>query len=111
MSFFGWVSSRSRMVALGLEGRSATPASIRSGINMPHEYAALHKYLEARYASLVVLTFEQIESLVGFSLPEVARTDGTWWTRDGGHTDAWTKTQRSARPNLLARNVAFERQL
>ena len=109
MSFFGWVSSRSRMVALGLEGRSTSPASTRSGINMPHEYAALHKYLEARYASLVVLTFEQIESLVGFSLPEAARTDGTWWTRDGGHTEAWTKTQRNATPNLLARNVAFER--
>jgi hypothetical protein len=109
MNFFGWVTSRSRMVALGLEGRSATPASARPGMNMPHEYAALHKYLEARYASLVVLTFEQIESLLGFSLPDAARTDGTWWTLDTRHAEAWAQARRSATPNLLARNVAFER--
>jgi len=76
---------------------------------MAPEYAALHKYLENRYASLVVLSFEQIESLLGFSLPDGARTDRTWWTHDDGHTEAWAKARRSAVPNLLARNVAFER--
>ena len=75
---------------------------------VPPEYAALHRYLDNRYASLVVLTFEQIESLLGFSLPDAARTEKTWWTRDDGHTEAWAKARRSATQNLLARNVAFE---
>jgi len=109
MSFFGWVSSRSRIMALGLEGRSGTPASARSATEVPPEYAALHRYLNDRYASLVVLTFEQIESLLGFPLPGAARTEGTWWTRADRHTAAWAKAQRTAAPNLPARNVAFER--
>ena len=109
MSFFEWVTSRSRTVALGLEGRSTTPEPGRSGMDVPHKYVGLHKYLEARYASLVVLTFEQIESLLGFPLPGAARTEGTWWTRTDPHTAAWEKARRTATPNLLARNVAFQR--
>jgi len=109
MSLFRWVSSRSRVVALGLEGRSATPAPARSVTDVPPEYAGLHRYLNDRYASLVVLTFEQIESLLGFPLPGAARTEGTWWTRTDPHTAAWDKARRTATPNLLARNVAFQR--
>ena len=44
---------------------------------MPHvpcEYRALYAYLEHRYASVVGLTFEQIEALLGFALPTPART-------------------------------------
>jgi hypothetical protein len=107
MSFFGWVSSRSRMVALGLDGHRAKAA--RFGADVPPEYAALHSYLDDRYASLVVLTFEQIESLLGFSLPGAARTERTWWTHPDRHTEAWVKARRSATPNLLAGNVAFQR--
>ena len=109
MSFFDWMSSRSRIMALGLEGRSTMPAASRSVTDVPPEYAALHRYLNDRYASLVVLTFEQIESLLGFPLPGAARTEGTWWTRADRHTAAWVKAQRTAAPNLPARNVAFQR--
>ena len=49
-------------------------------------YQALHGYLDRRYADTAVLTFEQIESLLGFSLPEQARTDDDWWV--GAGTDA-----------------------
>jgi len=74
---------------------------------------ALYTYLQHRYASNVVLTFEQVESLVGFSLPPRARTERDWWTtltRDTDrHSDAWTVAQRTATPNLSARTVAFER--
>jgi hypothetical protein len=74
-----------------------------------------HKYLEARYADIVVLTFGQIEDLLGFSLPAAARTDPAWWTNvradsaDPTICDAWTLAHRTARPNLMARNVRFER--
>ena len=75
-------------------------------------YLPLYAYLEHRYASSVVLTFEQIESLLGFALPTEARRDTGWWSvagndpRDG---DAWTAASRSAMPNLLAGHVTFER--
>lgn len=80
---------------------------------MPPEYMSLYTYLEHRYASTVVLTFNQMEALLGFALPEPARTERDWWTgapvsRDV-HSNAWSVAGRTATPNLLARTVAFER--
>jgi hypothetical protein len=69
--------------------------------------------LEHRFASTVVLTFEQVESLIGFALPGLASTERDWWTSGTPHADrhseAWTVAGRSAAPNLLARTVVFER--
>jgi hypothetical protein len=47
---------------------------------MSGKYLLLYKYLENRYADTVVLTFGQIESLLGFALPDQARLDQHWWT-------------------------------
>lgn len=82
---------------------------------MPHvagEYRALYTYLERRYASVVVLTFEQIEALLGFALPAPARTEREWWTNSEQlqrHATAWTGAGRTAAPNLPAETVRFER--
>jgi hypothetical protein len=80
---------------------------------VPAEYMSLHTYLDRRYASTVVLTFEQVEALLGFALPGPARTQPDWWTgaavQTGRHSEAWTVAGRTATPNLLARTVAFER--
>jgi len=79
------------------------------------DYRFLHKYLDERYADKVVLTFKQIEDLLGFALPAQARTDPAWWTHTaaaagGPHfSDAWTLAHRTAMPNILARNVVFDR--
>jgi hypothetical protein len=78
-------------------------------------YASLHEYLENRYADVTVLTFDQIEDLLGFGLPQRARTYQEWWTLgeingDGPrHSDAWTLAGRTATPNLQAKTVIFER--
>jgi hypothetical protein len=79
------------------------------------KYTLLHKYLENRYADTVVLTFAQIEDLLGFPLPEQARLQRGWWM-DGGapgaegkHSEAWTLASRTAVPNLVARIVVFDR--
>jgi hypothetical protein len=79
-------------------------------------YGPLYEYLEHRYADIVVLTFGQIEDLLGFALPAPARTDSVWWThRDGEGTEsphyseAWRLAHRTAKPNLSAGNVLFER--
>ena len=42
---------------------------------VPGEYLALYTYLENRYASTIVLTFEQMEALLGFALPASAGTE------------------------------------
>lgn len=77
------------------------------------QYLPLYTYLDRRYASNVVLTFEQMESLLGFALPAPASTERDWWTSPTGdmdrHCDAWGAARRTATPNLLARTVAFER--
>jgi hypothetical protein len=80
--------------------------------HVPGEYRALYTYLEHRYASVVVLTFEQIESLLGFALPTPARTQREWWTEivaTQRHSAAWTGAGRTAVPNLAAGTITFER--
>ena len=76
------------------------------------EYRLLYKYLANRYADTVVLTFGQIEDLLGFKLPDPARLRQDWWTSPApppDHTGAWILANRTARPNLLAQIVVFER--
>ena len=41
----------------------------RSPLPVPVGYAPLHKYLDERYADTVVLTFGEIEDLLGSKLP------------------------------------------
>ena len=75
----------------------------------------LYKYLSERYANRVVLTFSQIEDLLGFSLPDQARRHREWWTvapADAdpvNFADSWVLANRTATPNLLAQTVVFER--
>ena len=80
---------------------------------VPAAYMPLYTYLDRRYAATVVLTFEQIESLLGFAPPSPAFADAEWWTHSQEATDrhsaAWTAARRSAAPQLRARIVTFER--
>lgn len=102
--------------------RRATPVSERATAGLPierstwrvpAEYTSLYTYLEHRYASIVVLTFEQMEALLGFALPASACTERDWWTGAAVHTHrhsaAWLGAGRTATPNLSARTVTFER--
>jgi hypothetical protein len=74
-------------------------------------YPFLYKYLAERYADRVVLTFQQMEDLLGFALPPPARTDPSWWTDavDPAWGDMWALARRAVKPNLMAGYVAFER--
>jgi hypothetical protein len=85
----------------------------RSTPRVPAEYVSLYTYLEHRYASVVVLTFEQMEALLGFALPASACAERDWWTGAAVHTHrhaaAWIGAGRRATPNLSARTVTFER--
>jgi hypothetical protein len=89
--------------------------ALRRAAGVPGKYAPLHQYLANRYADSVVLTFAQIEDLLGSALPDGARARDEWWTGADSDadtsscSDAWILAGRTARPNLLARTVAFER--
>src|SRR5258708_33257674 len=82
---------------------------------VPAEYLPLHKYLDGRYADTVVLTFSEIEDLLGITLPDLARVEAGCWT--DGDTDgtpspeprSWTRTNMTAKPNLHAQIVVFTR--
>lgn len=85
----------------------------RTPARVPAQYLSLYAYLDHRYASSVVLTFDQMESLLGFTLPAPARSERGWWTESAGaadrHSAAWTAAGRTATPNLQSRTVTFER--
>ena len=107
-----WMKRRRSSVPIEAKQEEATP---RRALRTAGRYRLLYEYLEHRYAMSVVLTFGQIEDLLGFTLPDVARTDQEWWTTPGPGTaeaqcsDAWTLASRTAKPNLLAQTVLFER--
>ena len=94
-------------------GGAAVAPSETAPRRVAAQYLALYTYLERRYASNVVLTFEQMEALLGFALPARARTERDWWTSSSDdtdlHSEAWSVAQRTATPNLLALTVSFER--
>lgn len=113
MTLFEWAMTRWRTAAPVPEAQPSVAPTPRPKPRVPAEYLSLYTYLEHRYASMVVLTFDQMESLLGCALPESARTERTWWTGEAvptdRHSDTWTVARRTATPNLLARTVAFER--
>ena len=112
-AIFNWFRRR-RLIAGDGERPQAAPdkSPVRA---MTGKYLLLYKYLENRYANSVVLTFAQIEDLVGFPLPDQARSQREWWTDAGtaqagpSYADAWKLASRTASPNLLAKIVAFDR--
>jgi hypothetical protein len=104
--------------------RQAPPAPLRADppvvprprpSTVPAEYRPLHKYLEERFAENLVLTFGEIEDLLGFPLPESARVEAGWWvTAEAGgartpQSRAWTEASRTAKANVPAQIVLFQR--
>jgi hypothetical protein len=79
------------------------------------KYLLLYKYLDGRYANTVVLTFGEIEDLIGSALPDPARLREEWWTHpepdatNPSYSDSWILASRTARPNLMALTVEFAR--
>ena len=108
-----WMKGRGPITYLRREPDS-DPQPARAG-KYSGQYLLLYNYLHNRYADTVVLTFGQIESLLGFALPDQARLNQQWWTNaevtaEGAkYSDAWVLARRVATPNLPAQTVAFER--
>ena len=79
-------------------------------------FEGLHKYLRDRYADRLVLTFAEIEDLLGVALPDAARAEGAWWdsadhvASRSSQANAWILAGRTATVNMAARTVVFERE-
>lgn len=108
-----WLSGRWHRSVAGADHQRRVVPAPRSTARVPDEYLSLYRYLEHRYASVVVLTFEQMEALLGFALPAPARTREDWWAGEAvpadRHDNTWKVARRTATPNLLSQTVAFER--
>jgi hypothetical protein len=77
------------------------------------KYEKLGSHLREQGGSRVVLSFEQIEDIQQFRLPDSARRHRAWWTNvlDGTHTQAvaWMNAGwRVSRADLAAEWVEFE---
>jgi len=77
-------------------------------------YKPLGDYLRRRFADRVVLTFAQIEDLLGFVLPDAARSSDGWWqdasaTGSSPQATSWIGASRTATVNRVARSVIFDR--
>ena len=110
---FDWLTHRGRTPTAVLP--RVAPRVARDVHPAAGEYESLSKYLRDRAASRVVLTFAEIEDLLGFVLPDHARLQLAWWNGgdlSGGPSPqsiAWTLAGRTAAVNFGARNVVFER--
>jgi hypothetical protein len=77
-------------------------------------YDALRHYLANQGKGAVTLTFREVEKILGFSLPDSARTHRPWWANEDRvntrHTQsrAWTAIGRTATPDLVNETVRFE---
>ena len=79
------------------------------------DYHLLQTYLRERSADRLVLTFGEIEDLLGFALPPEARLEPDWWgTGDlaapcSPQTDCWSNASRTATVTMSSQRVLFER--
>ena len=110
-SMLNWLKGRVTQAPIAV---TPDPKAAKRHAGMDRKYLALHTYLDNRYANTVCLSFQQIEDLLGFALPDRARTDLGWWTpspaeTEGRYSQAWMQAEMTARPNLFAQNVVFER--
>ena len=75
------------------------------------KYDALGEHL-AHQSTIADLTFGEIETIIGASLPASARQYEEWWANDDPtHTQsaAWGRVGYTASPDLTNRKVRFVR--
>ena len=76
-----------------------------------YHYQPLRDFLAARGDRSVTLSFEEIEDLIGRSLPSSASgaVSRQWWSNAPSHSQAraWLSLGRRAKLNLAARMVTF----
>lgn len=75
------------------------------------KYDALGEYLQRSNREVITLSFEQIESILGFNLPKSASSYRQWWA-NGGHTQAYgwmSYGYEICDVHLLSKKASFRR--
>jgi hypothetical protein len=80
---------------------------------MMSKYEPLRKHLENSRIAQVPMTFAEIESVLGFSLPPSSRRHRAWWSNNPSNsviTYAWLNAgYRTEQVDLEARRLVFRR--
>jgi hypothetical protein len=107
-----WIGPRATTIPLSIAAKADAAQRMPPDAG---EYTLLYEYLRGRFADRIVLTFAEIEDVLGFPLPESAHLQPEWWagtdpvaplSAQGG---AWTRAKRTATVNLRGKRVTFER--
>lgn len=97
------------------ESLASTDFSVVNSTSGGGRYAALADWLQSRPGKVdqVILTFNQIEEIVGADLPTSARSHRAWWANDSvGHTQSqlWLEAGwRTTYINLSEGRITFSR--
>ena len=78
------------------------------------KYKALSEFLYESWEKRIVLTYEQLEDILGFALPASAHTlPQSYWANTEYHTYAksWLALGYKAKVNVASKSVMFERNL
>lgn len=77
------------------------------------KYSPLGEYLSQTGSSVVQMNFQDIEGLLGFSLPPSARSHRAWWsnnTSNGVMTNAWLNAGfKSENVDMVSERLVFRR--
>lgn len=77
------------------------------------KYESLRGHLERHRRTEVPMTFEEIEAVLGFSLPPSSRRHRTWWSNNPSNsaiTQAWLDAGfRTEQVDMDARRLVFQR--
>ncbi|MFI6510091.1 hypothetical protein ACIBCT_21005 [Streptosporangium sp. NPDC050855] len=74
------------------------------------QYERLARHLHDDGRPRIEMTFAEVSRMIGEPLPASASEHPAWWGTDPGHTQAvWLDVGYTARPNLTAERVVFER--
>jgi len=72
------------------------------------KYDALQRYLEKSREQKVTLSYDQIERILGSSLPASASAHRPWWSNGGhSHAQAWLKAGYEVASVDLGRSITF----
>ncbi|WP_424947517.1 DUF7662 domain-containing protein [Candidatus Spongiihabitans sp.] len=81
---------------------------------MTSKYDPLQQHLKAQSSAHILMSFAEIEQLLGFDLPPSARKHRPWWSNNPSNsriTEAWLSAgYQSAKVDMAAGCLVFRRQ-
>lgn len=78
-------------------------------VNRESKYNPLHQFLKLNNSIRIMITFSEVEAILGFTLPKSAYKYAAWWDGASQHTQAysWTEAGYKANPRLNEKQVEF----